>query len=234
MCAMHNASSLFRRHSLPAERESGDTRSVSIEIGWVDYKLAAEFPELELRYVAVDARLEASPPELVGQLADLSTRYRGPQAIALPTKPVPSAYRAFFRQVGLDPDVYRNPVEAISYDRIMRGHFPSFNRVADALRATIVETHIALGVLDAETISGPLGIRPAENGVLSIVDADHTLSPLFGPPEHDFAPNARTQRILVTAVGVAGVPTWKLDHALWRVADHLGLAVNSEEDPSVR
>ncbi len=207
---------------------------MTIEIGWIDHKLAAEFPELSLRYVVGHARLEASPPELVGQLADLSTRFRGQQAIALPTKPIPSAYRVFFRQVGLDPDVHRSPVEAVSYDRVMRGTYPSFNRVTDAIRATIVETHIALGALDADTISGPLGIRPGEDGVLTVVDADHSLGPLFGPPEHDFELNANTQRVAVTAVGVAGIPTWQLDHALWRVADHLGFAVNSEEDPSVR
>jgi len=210
------------------------TETGGIEIGWIDHTLAAEFPELTLRYVVVDARLEASPPELLGQLADLSTRFRGQQAIALPTKPVPSAYRAFFRQVGLDPDVYLSPAEAVSYDRIMRGTFPSFNRVADAIRATIVETHIALGALDADTVSGPLGIRPAENGVLSVVDPDHTLGPLFGPAEYEFQPNTQTQRVAVTAVGVAGIPMWRIEHALWRVADHLGFALDSEEDPSVR
>jgi len=207
---------------------------VGIEIGWIDHALAAEFPELTLRYVVVDARLDASPPELLGQLADLSTRFRGRQAMALPTKPVPSAYRAFFRQVGLDPDVHRNPVEAVSYDRIMRGTFPSFNRVADAVRATIVETHIALSALDADSVSGPMGIRPRDDGVLAIVDADHTISPLFGPPEDPFQPDARTERVAITAVGVAGIPHWMLDHALWRVADHLGFALDSEEDPSVR
>jgi hypothetical protein len=207
---------------------------MSIEIGWVDHALAAEFPELTLHYVVVGARLDASPPELLGQLADLSTRFRGRQAIALPTKPVPSAYRAFFRQVGLDPDVHRNPAEAVSYDRIMRGTFPSFNRVADAVRATIVETHIALSALDADTLAGPLGIRPRDDGVLAIVDADHIISPLFGPPDRAYEPNARTERVAITAVGVAGIPRWMLDHALWRVADHLGFAVDSEEDPSVR
>jgi hypothetical protein len=116
----------------------------------------------------------------------------------------------------------------------MRGHFPSFNRVTDAIRATIVETHIALGALDADTLSTPLGIRPAGDGVLSVVDADKTLGPLVGPPEHGFQPNPRTQRVAVTAVGVAGIPMWRIEHALWRVADHLGFALDSEEDPSVR
>ena len=207
---------------------------MGIEIGWIDHRLAAEFPELSLRYVVVEAQLEASPPELLGQLADLSTRFRGRQAITLPTKPVPSAYRAFFRQVGLDPDVYRNPAEAVSYDRVLRGTFPSFNRVADAITATIVETHVAIGALDADALSGPLGIRPRGDGVLAIADADHSIGPLFGRPEHAFEPNARTERVAVTAVGVAGIPVWMLDHALWRVADHLGSAVDSEEDPSVR
>ncbi|HJR88934.1 MAG TPA: hypothetical protein VJ782_02085 [Aeromicrobium sp.] len=210
------------------------TGTVGIEVGWIDHVLAAEFPDLALRYVVVEARLEASPPELLGQLADLSTRFRGRQAIALPTKPVPSAYRAFFRQIGLDPDVHRNPAEAVSYNRIMRGTFRSFNRVADSILATIVETHIALGALDADALSMPLGIRPGDDGVLGLVDADHRIGPLFGSPEHPFEPSARTEHVAVTAVGVAGIPSWMLDHALWRVADHLGFALDSEEDPSVR
>lgn len=210
------------------------TETVGIEVGWVDHRLAREFPELTLRYIVVDAGLEPSPPELLGQLADLSTRFRGRQAMALPTKPVPSAYRAFFRQVGLDPDVYRNPAEAISYDRNLRGTFPSFNRVSDAITATSVETHVALGALDADPLSGPLGIRPGEDGVLGIVDADRTISPLFGRPDHPFAPSTQTQRMAITAVGVTGIPGWIVDHALWRVADHLGFAVNSEEDRYVR
>lgn len=202
--------------------------NADIEIGWIDHRVAAEFPDLDLRYVVLETGLEPSPPEMRGQLADMSTRFRGPQAMSLPSKPVPSAYRAFFRQVGLDPEVVRNPAEAVSYDRIMRGTFRSYNRVADAIVATIVETHIALGALDADTLSEPLGIRPGDDGVLNIVDADHTIGALFDRPLAEFEPTLHTRRIAITAVGVAGVHAWQLDYALWRVADLLGFDLESD------
>ncbi|MFL6091043.1 MAG: hypothetical protein ACJ71Z_12985 [Aeromicrobium sp.] len=201
---------------------------MGIEIGWIDHELAAEFPDLDLRYVVVDARLDASPVELRNQLADMSTRFRGRQAMALPTQPVPSAYRAFFRQVGLDPEVVRNPAEAVTYDRIMRGGFLSRNHLADALMSAIIETHVALGALDADVLAEPLGIRPNSDGVLVIADADQTVSALFGPPLRGFELTPRTRRVAITAVGVAGVHDWMLDHALWRVADLLGYDLDSE------
>jgi hypothetical protein len=201
---------------------------MGIEIGWIDHELAAEFPDLDLRYVVLEARLDSSPLELRNQLADMSTRFRGPQALALPTKPVPSAYRAFFRQVGLDPEVVRNPAEAVTYERILRGGFRSYNHLADALTSAIVETHVALGALDADTVAEPLGIRPDTDGVLVIADADQSVAALFGPPLPGFEPRPRTRRVAITAVGVAGVHDWMLDHALWRVADLLGFDLDSE------
>lgn len=204
---------------------------MGIEVGWIDHELAAEFPELDLRYVVVAARLDASPQELRNQLADMSTRFRGSQALALPSQPVPSAYRSFYRQVGLDPEVVRNPAEAVTYERIMRGRFLSHNHVADALTSTIMETHVALGALDADTLAEPLGIRPNPDGVLVIADADHSVAALFGPPLPGFELSLRTRRVAITAVGVSGVPGWMLDHALWRVADLLGFDLDSQEDP---
>lgn len=206
---------------------TGDTGCVGIEIGWIDHQVAAEFPELRLRYAVIDAGISPSPAELVNQLKDMSTRFRGPQAMKLPTEPIPVAYRAFFRQVGVDPDVDRTPVEAVIFDRIMRGRFLSRNRLADALTSAIVETQVALSAFDADRLSPPLGIRPDADGALGIQDADRCVSPLFGPPPADVEPTARTRRVTITAVGVAGVKRWQLDHALWRVADLLGFDLES-------
>ena len=207
---------------------------MGIETGWIDNQLAAEFPELGLRYAIFDGVVEPTPPEMWNQILDLSTQFRGAPAMALPSKPAPSAYRAFFRQVGLDPDVVRNPVEAIAFDRIMRGTFRSVHRVADALTVAIVETHIALSVMDADTLSEPLGIRPDDEGILVLADADRTIGPLFGPPPGDVMPSLRTRRLAVTAVGVAGIPAWLVDYGLWRVADLLGVVLESEEETSQR
>lgn len=203
---------------------------MGIETGWIDNTLAAEFPELGLRYAVFDGAVAPTPPEMWNQMLDLSTRFRGAPAMALPSKPAPSAYRAFFRQVGLDPDVVRNPVEAIAYERIMRGTFRSVHRVADALTIATIETHIALSVMDADLLSQPLGIRPDEEGVLVLADADRTIGPLFGPPPADVKPSLRTRRLAVTAVAVAEIPGWLVDYGLWRVADLLGVVLESEEE----
>ena len=46
--------------------------------------------------------------------------------------PVPWAYRVFWRQVGIDPDTDRTPVEQIALDRLKRGGLRSRNLLDDA------------------------------------------------------------------------------------------------------
>ncbi len=46
----------------------------------------------------------------------LSDRFGGAQAIALRQKPIPWAYRVFFRHIGLDPDRTPTPVEEVALD----------------------------------------------------------------------------------------------------------------------
>ena len=77
--------------------------------GRVDPELAAELPGLRLRWTVVAAGGGRTPRALRRRLEDVTTRFRGADAIAVRTRPVPRAYRAFFRQVGLDPDVERTP-----------------------------------------------------------------------------------------------------------------------------
>ena len=38
-------------------------------------------------------------------------------------RPIPWAYRVFFRQIGLDPDRTRTPVEQLALDRLHDGAF---------------------------------------------------------------------------------------------------------------
>ncbi len=46
-----------------------------------------------------------SPPDIEARLRELSNRVRGARAIGISREPIPAAYRVFFRQVGLDPDL---------------------------------------------------------------------------------------------------------------------------------
>ena len=41
------------------------------------------------------------------------------------TQPIPHAYRAFFRQIGLDPDIDRIPSEEAAVARLLHGGFRS-------------------------------------------------------------------------------------------------------------
>ena len=40
-------------------------------------------------------------------------------------EPVPSAYRVFYRHIGLDPDVVRTPIEEAMLARMLQGGFSS-------------------------------------------------------------------------------------------------------------
>lgn len=200
---------------------------IKAEDGWVDHVVAREFPGLRLRYTVIPARPEASPAELKDRLADLSNRYLGFHAMSLPRQPIPTAYRVFLRQVGLDPDTQPSPVEAASRERIVRGSFASHDRICDALTIATVESQVALSVVDADSVELPLGIRPVRAddhsdlalGTLALADANREIASLFGSPRLDCEVGPRTRSVAAAAIGVEGIADWMLDDALWRFAD---------------
>ncbi len=100
--------------------------------GFVEPRLREEFPGLRLDWTVVDARLRGSSREVERRLRELSNRYRGADVVAMRTQPIPHAYRAFFRQVGLDPDAARIPSEAAAVTRLLDGRFQSRAALADA------------------------------------------------------------------------------------------------------
>ena len=67
------------------------------------------------------------------RLRDLSDRFYGAHAIHMREQPIPWAYRVFFRQIGLDPDRTRTPVEQLALERLHDGAFTSRGLPADAL-----------------------------------------------------------------------------------------------------
>lgn len=200
---------------------------IDAEDGWVDHVVAREFPQLRMRYTVIDAGPVKSPIEMQHRLNDISTRFRGQKAMELPSKPIPSAYRVFQRQVGLNPETHPSPIEAISRDRILRGTFLSRDRLRDALLIATIESQIAISVIDADTVELPLGIRQVRaddstelpGGTLALADADGVIAELLGPPEPAHEVHLHTKRTVVAAIGVAGIADWMLDDALWRVAD---------------
>src|ERR1700761_3626140 len=134
----------------------------SLRAGFVAPELRAEFPGLRLRWLETPARGASSPPALRRRLRSLSDRYRGAGVVAMRVKPVPHAFRAFFRQIGLDPDVQRIPSEDAAVGRLILGEFRSLALISDACLVALVETGVPVWALDADPVDDAgLGIRAA-------------------------------------------------------------------------
>ena len=212
---------------------------LSAAAGFVEADLKAEFPGLRLDWIRVESPLRGSPPEVQQRLRSLSNRYRGANVVAMRTQPIPHAYRAFFRQIGLDPDTTRIPSEAAAVARLLHGNFRSSNLLEDALLIALVETGVPLWALDGDLVdAGGLGIRTTMEGDrlgtteygsylppgrLAVADANTVHALLFGEiaPGHEVA--RRTQRVVLFAVGVEGVPAIHIEEALWLCVEVLGV-----------
>jgi len=210
---------------LPPEWESAP------EPGWVAPELAGEFPGLGLLCTVVEAGSGRSPEALKEQLRELSNRFAGAQAINLRQRPIPWAYRVFFRHIGLDPDGTPTPVEQISLDRMKGGRFRSRNRLDDAIVIATMETGAAIRAFDADSVNGRLGLRlsapkesfegrtsPLPDGTIVIADEQRPLEILFGASAKSALVTANSKRTLLAAIQVKGVPEIALEEALWLAA----------------
>jgi DNA/RNA-binding domain of Phe-tRNA-synthetase-like protein len=193
--------------------------------GFVDPLVAAEFPGLRLRWVTVAARPAPSSPALRGQLRELSNRYLGGGVVAMRTKPIPQAFRAFFRQIGLDPDVRRIPSEEVAVARLVQGGFVSVDLVADACLVALIETGVPVWALDGDRVDDAgLGIRLDSAGRLTVGDGGETCWALFDDPLPACAVRPRTGRVTLFAVAVDGVPEIHVEEALWCAVELLAPA----------
>lgn len=199
-------------------------------MSWVDPELAAEFPHLRLHVKAVEAGSGRTPREVKVRLRALSDRYTGGKAVNLRQEPVPWAYRVFFRQVGIDPDERRTPAEALALARMKHGGFRSRNLLDDALTIATVETGVGLVAFDAAQVEGELGLRlsgarenlggdgtPLPPGRLVVADSARILAVLFGDLAEGRGVHPGTERMLLCAVQVKGVPDVSVQEALWIV-----------------
>jgi DNA/RNA-binding domain of Phe-tRNA-synthetase-like protein len=194
---------------------------MSYASGDVAPELRAEFPGLRLHYTTLDARVGSSPREVRRRLRTLSDRYAGAGVVAMRTKPIPHAYRAFFRQVGIDPDAARIPSEEAAVRRLLHGRFQSRTTLEDALLIALVETGVPVWALDARAVDvGSLGIRLA-GGRLVVADAARVYATLFGEPAPEHAPGSGHMRIVLYTVAVEGVPAIHVEEALWVATDVL-------------
>jgi DNA/RNA-binding domain of Phe-tRNA-synthetase-like protein len=201
------------------------------QAGWVAPHVAAEFPGLGIATVEVDARPRRSPDHVRRRLRDLSDRVYGAEAIRLRSRPIPWAYRVFFRQIGLDPDRTRTPIEQLVLDRLQDGGFRSFGLPVDALTIATVETGVALRAFDADRLEGRLCIRdsaPGESlagspgelaaGTLTIADEREPVGLLFGATAAGCEVERSACRVAIAAIAVGAVPRIAVEEALWIAA----------------
>jgi len=201
---------------------------VAPEPGWIDPVLAEEFPGLSIVSTPMETATGRSPEALRERLRSLSDRIAGAQAIQLRQKPIPWAYRVFFRHIGLDPDTTRTPIEQLIFERMHDGSFKSRNRVDDALTIAMVEVGVALRAFDADRVDGRLGLRlsaegegfegrvsPLPEGTIVVADEKRALGILFDRTAEGRGVKRGTDRVLLAAIGVRGVPDIALEEALW-------------------
>ncbi|MGI8461039.1 MAG: phenylalanine--tRNA ligase beta subunit-related protein [Solirubrobacterales bacterium] len=214
------------------EQRSAPRAEVESTPGFVSEELAEEFPGLAIRRLLVERGSGRSPKAVKGRLQELSDKFAGAQAITLRQKPIPWAYRVFFRHIGLDPDHTLTPVEELSLERMKQGRFKSQNLLDDALTIAIIESGVALCAFDAdkltgahlslrgstpeETLEGKPGVLPT--GTLVIADEARPLALLFGATAEDRGVHPRTKRTLLVAIQVKGVPDAVAEEALWVAA----------------
>ena len=198
------------------------------EGGWVAPHVEAELPGLGIAWVTVEGGRGRSPEPVRARLRNLSDRFYGSHAVHMRERPIPWAYRVFFRQIGIDPDETRTPIEQLALDRLHDGAFVSRGMPADALTIAIAETGVTLRAFDADRLEGGLCIRdsapgeslpgmsaPLEQGTLVIADDRTPLEPLFGGPEFERVVDSSTTRIAIAAISVKNVPDAAVEEALW-------------------
>jgi DNA/RNA-binding domain of Phe-tRNA-synthetase-like protein len=196
--------------------------------GWVDPILAEEFPGLALAVRSCPGPVPGDPG-VTERLAAVASRIRGRSAIEMRRETVPAAYRAFYRQVGLDPDAEMTPVEAAVGRRLFDGGVKAGDPLRAALELAVLETGAPVYAFDAgalvgslevraslpgEELAGPQGLPVRSRGRLVVADEVGPLSLLFGEACGRGAPMPTSGELLLVAIGVSGVAPMVLDEAL--------------------
>jgi hypothetical protein len=209
------------------------SHSSSLRRGVVDPAVAAELPGLRLDWLRVTVAAESTSARprssAAERLCALSDRYRGSTVIAMRTHPVPRAYRTFYRQIGLDPEVDRIPSERAAMERLLHGGWRSTDPISDACLVAVIETGVPVSALDAAAVDpGPPGLgigladgAGAPSGSLVVRDRRSVHAPLFGRPLPGREPGPAVAGVVLYALGVAGVPQIHIEEALWLAADLL-------------
>jgi DNA/RNA-binding domain of Phe-tRNA-synthetase-like protein len=208
--------------------------------GWRAREIERELPQLRLVFarapLSPGAHRGGSPETVQRRLRALSDRFKGAHAVAVRREPVPAAYRVFYRQIGLDPEIAQTPIEAAVRERMLHGGFLSAGLLEDVLLMALIDTGVPVWALDTDAIQGCLGVRLSAEGEplgraadawslpggrLVVADDTTALGLLFGELAKDCATGARTRVVTLFAVQVSGVPNLYVEEALWICANAL-------------
>jgi hypothetical protein len=181
----------------------------------IDPRIAAEHPGLRVWTARIPGRTARTPRELRERIALLADRFRGPEAIALRSRPVPWAYRVLYRHLGIDPDLVRTPVEELVLERLLKGGFSPQGLPEDALALATLETGVPVWAVDADRLEGALALAPDAGGKLVISDGAGIVAVLFQPPVADRLPGRRTRALALLAVQAPGVDDIFVEEAIW-------------------
>jgi DNA/RNA-binding domain of Phe-tRNA-synthetase-like protein len=205
-----------------------------LELGWIAPDLADEFPGLALWTTTVRATARRSPQGVRMRLRALAGRMTGGHVVHMRQDPVPWAYRVLWRQVGLDPDVDRPPVERIAVERLRAGEIPSRNLLDDALTIATLETGVPVMAFDSELVGTVLGLRltaereslggggrPLPARQIVIADEHRPLATLNGEVADERGVTRATERMALAAIQAKGVPAISMEEALWTVTEML-------------
>jgi DNA/RNA-binding domain of Phe-tRNA-synthetase-like protein len=205
-----------------------------LQEGWVDAELAEEFPELALWHTRVDTGSGRTPDFLRERLRNLANRITGGHVIHMRQDPVPWAYRVFWRQVGIDPDTDRTPVEQLALDRLKWGGLRSRNLLDDAITIATLETGVPVVAFDVAKVGREIGLRltgegellggsgrPLSTRQIVIADEDRTLAVLSGEVAEERGVTPQTAGMILASIQVKGVPMISIEEALWTVVDTL-------------
>jgi DNA/RNA-binding domain of Phe-tRNA-synthetase-like protein len=184
----------------------------------IDPRVSEEHPGLRVWTARVATRPGRTPRELRERLRLLADRFRGAEAVAMRSRPVPWAYRVLYRHLGLDPDATRTPAEELAVERLLRGGFSARGLPEDALALATLETGVPVYAVDADRLSGALVLAPDHGGRLVIADDDGTVAVLFQPPLADRLPGRGTRALALLAVQAPGVDDIFVEEAVWTAA----------------
>jgi hypothetical protein len=201
--------------------------------GWIAPDVAEELPGLELlSWTTATEWRRRSPPWAREWLGRLSTGVDGHAVLHAHRTDAPAAHRDFLRRIGRDPNVDLSPQELAYHDRILHGGFPVRGTPQDLLLVVLLETGIPIWVLDADRISGDLGIRRSLLGELPeeasrpagapprrpepvVVDGSGVVAEIGREPREPWRATRKTTSTTFFCARVPGLPDLRVEEAIW-------------------